>query len=145
MSFLSQYYSVLCTNHMRRVYIAAMVIVGAWGTTVVLMSFMFCIPLQGFWDHRVPAKCFSQQISFYAFGACNIVTDIIIFVLPLPAIFKLKLPRSQRYYLLGIFSIGFLYVPTPLLFFSFVGREGNMTYRNLLPASWLFQVYAFDT
>ncbi|GKT41711.1 satratoxin biosynthesis SC1 cluster protein 4 [Colletotrichum spaethianum] len=108
MSFLLQYYRVLCTKFMRKLYIAAMVFIGSWGFSVLVMSFVFCVPLEGFWDHRVPAKCFGQQVLFYVFGACSIVTDIIILLLPLPALFKLQIPRSQKLYLLAIFSLGFL-------------------------------------
>lgn len=108
MAFLLQYYRVLSTSRMRKIYIGAMVFVAAWGVAVVVMSLFFCVPISGFWDHSIPAKCLSQQILYYVFGACSILTDVVIFVLPLPAILKLQLPRSQKWYLLGIFGLGFL-------------------------------------
>lgn len=108
MAFLLQYYRVLVTHYMKKYYIAAMIFVGAWGLSVVIISFIWCIPLEGFWDRSVPAKCLPQQVLFYLFGACSIATDILIFLLPLPALIQLKLPRTQKLYLLGIFSLGFL-------------------------------------
>ncbi|TQN68617.1 Satratoxin biosynthesis SC1 cluster protein 4 [Colletotrichum shisoi] len=136
MSFLLQYYRVLCTTHMRKVYIVAMVIVGSWGTSVVVMSFVFCIPLEGFWDHRVPAKCLGQQVLFYAFGACSIATDVIIFLLPMPALFTLKIPRSQKLYLLGIFSLGFLIVAISVIRLQFLKIQPDFTWYNVEPAMW---------
>ncbi|GJD00751.1 hypothetical protein ColKHC_09576 [Colletotrichum higginsianum] len=81
-------------------YVAAMVLVASSGIGVVVTCFVFCVPLDGFWDQRVPARCLSQQVIFYVFGAGTIVTDIVIFLLPLPALSKLQIPRSQRFYLL---------------------------------------------
>ncbi|GKT64786.1 integral membrane protein [Colletotrichum tofieldiae] len=136
MSFLLQYYRVLCTTHMRKLYIAAMVIVGSWGVSVVVMSFVFCVPLDGFWDPRIPAKCFGQQVLFYVFGACSIVTDVIIFLLPLPALFKLKIPHSQKLYLLGIFSLGFFIVAISVIRLQFLKIRPDFTWWNVEPAMW---------
>ncbi|KAL0935071.1 uncharacterized protein CTRU02_209662 [Colletotrichum truncatum] len=136
MSFLLQYYRVLATNFMRKIYIAGMVLVAAWGVSVVIMSFAFCIPIQGFWDHTIPAKCLSQEILYYVFGACSIITDIIIFVLPLPALLKLQLPQSQKLYLLGIFSLGFFIVAISVFRLSFLKLKPDFTYWNVVPALW---------
>lgn len=39
-----------------------------------------------------------------------ISTDLLIFIVPIPAIWPLKLPRRQKVVLVGIFTIGFLSV-----------------------------------
>ncbi|OLN80990.1 hypothetical protein CCHL11_10219 [Colletotrichum chlorophyti] len=136
MSFLLQYYRVLVTKHMRKVYFAAMFFIGIWGLSVVIMSFTFCVPLEGFWDRRIPAKCVSQQALFYVFGACSIATDIIIFILPLPALYKLKLPRSQKLYLLAIFSLGFFIVAISVFRLQFLTIKPDFTMGNVQPALW---------
>ncbi|KZL70648.1 integral membrane protein, partial [Colletotrichum incanum] len=136
MSFLLQYYRVLCTPHMRKLYIVAMVLVGSWGFSVVTMSFVFCVPLEGFWDPRIPAKCLGQQVLFYVFGACSIATDVIIFLLPLPALFKLKIPHSQKLYLLGIFSLGFFIVAISVIRLQFLKIRPDFTWWNVEPAMW---------
>ncbi|TDZ68085.1 Satratoxin biosynthesis SC1 cluster protein 4 [Colletotrichum trifolii] len=136
MSFLLQYYRVLVTHHMRKWYVAAMVVVLAWGLSVLVMSLAFCVPIQGFWDHSIPAKCFSQHVLYYLFGACSIATDIIIFLLPLPALFKLQLPRSQKLYLLGIFSLGFFIVAISVFRLQFLQIRPDFTYGNVTPALW---------
>ncbi|EXF74152.1 hypothetical protein CFIO01_08783 [Colletotrichum fioriniae PJ7] len=136
MAFLLQYYRVLVTHYMKKYYIAAMIFVGAWGLSVVIISFIWCIPLEGFWDRSVPAKCLPQQVLFYLFGACSIVTDILIFLLPLPALIQLKLPRTQKLYLLGIFSLGFLIVGISVLRLQFLKIDPDFTYWNVEPAMW---------
>lgn len=47
---------------------------------------------------------------WYINAAGNIATDLAIFIMPLPALSKLQLGKKQKYMLLGIFSLGFLYV-----------------------------------
>jgi hypothetical protein len=42
----------------------------------------------------------------------NIATDLVIFALPIPVLWKLQLPNSQRYSLIAVFGFGFLYVHT---------------------------------
>ncbi|KXH67873.1 hypothetical protein CSAL01_01699 [Colletotrichum salicis] len=135
-AFLLQYYRVLVTHYMKKYYIAAMVFVGVWGLSVVMASFLWCIPLAGLWDRSVPAKCLPQQVLFYLFGACSIVTDVLIFLLPLPALIQLKLPRTQKLYLLGIFSLGFLIVGISVLRLQFLGINPDFTYWNVDPAMW---------
>ncbi|KAF6838595.1 hypothetical protein CPLU01_02396 [Colletotrichum plurivorum] len=136
MAFLLQYYRVLVTHFMRKYYIAAMVLVLSWGISVFVMSIFFCVPIQGFWDHSIPAKCLSQQVLYYVFGACSIITDVIIFILPLPAIFKLQLPRSQKLYLLGIFSLGFFIVAISVFRLQFLTIKPDFSYWNVTPALW---------
>jgi rhodopsin domain-containing protein len=107
-TFLLQYYRVLAVQNMRKWYTAAIVIVGAWGVSQLLIAFMMCRPIQGFWDKTVSAKCIPQYPQFYINAAGNIATDIAVFCLPFPVISHLKLAKRQKYLLLGVFSLGFL-------------------------------------
>ncbi|CCF45688.1 hypothetical protein CH063_03675 [Colletotrichum higginsianum] len=136
MSFLLQYHRVLCTPRMQGLYAAAMVLVASSGIGVVVTCFVFCVPLDGFWDQRVPARCLSQQVIFYVFGAGTIVTDIVIFLLPLPALSKLQIPRSQRFYLLGIFSLGFFIVGISVVRLQFLKIQPDFTWWNVDPGLW---------
>lgn len=54
-------------------------------------------------------KCLPQIPVWYFTGSMSIITDFVIFLIPLPAIFKLKIPnKKQKAILLLIFSLGFL-------------------------------------
>lgn len=108
MTFLLQYYRVLAVQRMRMVYIAAIVIVGAWGLSQVLIGILMCRPIQGFWDPSVEASCIPNQPQFYINAAGNIATDVAVFLLPMPVIKHLNLPKTQKLLLVGVFSLGFL-------------------------------------
>lgn len=108
MTFLLQYNRILAVQSMHRVIIAAMVIIGGWSISQIFVGIFVCTPVQGFWDMTVEAKCIPNIPQWYINAAGNIITDVAIFVLPLPAIGKLNLAKPQKLLLLGIFCLGFL-------------------------------------
>lgn len=108
MTFLLQYYRVLAVQRMRTIYIIAIVVVGAWAFAQVLIMLLICRPIQGLWDKTVPADCMPNSPQIYVNAGGNIITDIIIFLLPMPAIKQLNLKRPQKIILFFIFSLGFL-------------------------------------
>lgn len=108
MTFLFQYYRVLAVQHMRNVYIASMVVVGGWGLSQVLVGIFSCNPVAGFWDASLQATCIPNIPQWYINAAGNIITDVVVFALPLPAIWKLQLARPSKIMLMVIFSLGFL-------------------------------------
>jgi len=108
LSFLFGYYRVLAVQHMRIVYIVAIVIVGGWSLSQVLVGIFICTPVHGFWDKTIAAKCIPNIPQWYINAAGNIITDVAVFLLPLPAIWRLTLAKQQKILLLGIFCLGFL-------------------------------------
>jgi hypothetical protein len=108
LAFLFQYYRVLAVQNMRVVYIVAMVVVGGWALSQVLVGIFICTPVHGFWDATANAKCIPNIPQWYINAAGNIITDVAVFALPLPALWKLQMPKQQRHLLVGIFSLGFL-------------------------------------
>jgi rhodopsin domain-containing protein len=110
MTFLFQYWRVLslAVQRYRKVMIAATVIVFCWSVSQILLLMMVCIPIAAFWDRTVEGHCIPSYPTWYINGAGNIITDIIVLVLPLPIVGKLSLARGQKIILLGIFCLGFL-------------------------------------
>lgn len=69
--------------------------------------FFQCFPLKGFWDKSVPARCgVNDYLFFYGNSIPNIITDFALLGLPLPCIWKLKVQRSQKFILSGMFILG---------------------------------------
>lgn len=106
--FLFGYYRVLGVQHMRMVYIVAIVIVGGWSLSQVFVGIFICTPVQGFWDTTIESKCIPNIPQWYINAAGNIITDVAVFLLPLPAIWGLTLAKRQKALLMGIFCLGFL-------------------------------------
>lgn len=103
--------------------------------------------------------------SWYVNAAGNILTDLIIFSLPIPFVWKLDMPCSQRLSLLAVFCLGFLWVQHHLLVIhkhyfvlcpvpctdhenstcvisvvriEFLNLGSDPTYNNIAPAGWSF-------
>ncbi|KAH6971440.1 hypothetical protein BKA56DRAFT_594324 [Ilyonectria sp. MPI-CAGE-AT-0026] len=139
MTFLLNYYRLLSVSKMRGMCIAAIVVILLWGLAHGILVFLLCIPIQGWWDKSIDAKCLpdDQQVHWWYFnGAFNIFSDLCIILLPLPDLWKLNLPRSQKVYLMGIFCIGFLIVAISIMRIRWLHPEPDVTWWNVEPALW---------
>lgn len=72
------------------------------------MSVFDCRPIEGFWKLNIPSVCVPSLPMWYVNAAGNIATDVIIFALPIPVVWKLQMPRTQRLSLVGVFCLGFV-------------------------------------
>ncbi|KAG8360559.1 hypothetical protein FVEN_g2188 [Fusarium venenatum] len=96
-----------------------------------------CIPLEAFWDPRIKGRCFKDQtLMWYINGIMHIVVDFAIIVMPLPIVWKLKLPLSQKLWLSGIFGLGFFTIAISILRLQWLTPEKDFTWWNVTAASW---------
>ena len=72
---------------------------------VVLVEIFQCIPVHALWDFG-PGRCINLKGFFIGTGVLNTITDAIILVLPLPLIWTLRIDRTQRLALSGVFLLG---------------------------------------
>lgn len=110
-TFLLQYYRILGTGKMRRIITYASVFVGLWAISQLLVATFNCSPIPKFWLSDLPGTCIPNLPFWHINAAGNIITDVIIFVLPLPALGRLNLRRGQKYALIGVFCLGFFVRP----------------------------------
>lgn len=95
----------------RYVYTSIVVVIGAWCMAMILQCFFLCRPLAGFWDKTLPGvKCLPELSTWLGGAIGNILTDLLVFALPIPMLSKLNLPGAQKAILLGVFSLGFMSV-----------------------------------
>lgn len=92
---------------MRKAVIVAFVIVGLWSVSQLLVVIFTCSPIEKFWNSDLPGTCIPNLPFWYINAAGNIVTDIIVFLLPLPSLTRLNLRKGQKLGLIGVFSLGF--------------------------------------
>ncbi|KAL2835487.1 hypothetical protein BJY01DRAFT_252611 [Aspergillus pseudoustus] len=70
-----------------------------------------CVPTSYFWTQWVdPLNGGHCRINLYLFylwnGVANLFTDVIILCLPMPIVWRLQMPRSQKWAISGIFLLG---------------------------------------
>jgi hypothetical protein len=91
-----------------RLLLAAIAVIGLW---MVLSSFLFCIPVEAFWETRISTReCLPQQV-WYLNAALQITTDVVIVVFPMPVLGRLRVSKRERAAMVVVFGVGVLYPP----------------------------------
>lgn len=80
--------------------------VALWLLTITLMLALVCRPLPAYWDSTVKGKCIDLVAFTYFTNITNLVTDVVIFLLPVPVIVRLHVTLARKLALLGVFMIG---------------------------------------
>lgn len=89
----------------------AIIFIGLWVLGTILAGCLICRPFPMNWDPTIPGGyCGDQVLSFTVTGVLNLLTDVMVLVLPMPYLAKLQMRLYKKLVLLGVFSIGFLYV-----------------------------------
>ncbi|KAI1843182.1 hypothetical protein JX265_009922 [Neoarthrinium moseri] len=136
MTFLAQYYRVLSIRKMRLTLQIAMAVVGAWSLSQVFVGIFICQPIAKFWNDSLDGHCIPNLPQWYVNAAGNIATDVAVFVLPLPVLGHLHLPKQQKLILLGIFSLGFFTVAISIIRIKYLQLFADLTYENTDSSCW---------
>ncbi|KAJ2900399.1 hypothetical protein MKZ38_002456 [Zalerion maritima] len=79
----------------------------------IFFSLIFaCDPIAMSWDVAIPGECINRTALYIATAVANIVSDLIILVLPVKVIIGLRITRQQKMGLLALFVIGSLTLVT---------------------------------
>ena len=89
-------------------YIVGAIVLGH-GIGVLLAAIFQCSPIAYTWDRTiVGGSCFNQEAFYRYVSPPNILTDVLILVMPLPYVWKLHTRVGQKVALTGIFLLGSL-------------------------------------
>lgn len=108
MSILLQYRRIFSGPVMQKLTAIGLVFEGCWSVTLSVLLPNVCNPVSSFWDPAVPGTCLNQLAIWYVMASVNLVTDFVVFSMPLPVIKNLQLPKKQKVMLMGVFCLGFL-------------------------------------
>ncbi|PYH49451.1 uncharacterized protein BP01DRAFT_379019 [Aspergillus saccharolyticus JOP 1030-1] len=115
-------------------------IVILWCFGCCLIGAVTCLPFRKLWEPTLPGGCINLAQFYYGLQIPNILTDAIILVLPMKAVWELQISRSQKVMLSGIFLIG-----TTTLAFDIVRlvvmiqlskSGGDITYDQVPASVW---------
>lgn len=86
-------------------YVLAIAILGAstWGVFGIIF---LCNPVETYWDVGVDGRCMNTERHFQSTSIVGIIIDWAIWILPMPIVGKLKLPRHQKWGLWVVFGLG---------------------------------------
>ncbi|KAH9434614.1 hypothetical protein MCOR02_006609 [Pyricularia oryzae] len=136
-SFLLQYYRVLATTKaMKRLYMGFFIAIVFVYIVFLFLAIFPCIPISDFWSFSDSPNCLPNLPSFYAQAVTNIVSDLAIFFLPLPALWKLHINGPQKLVLLSIFSLGLFACIISIIRLTFLADSPDITWDNASASAW---------
>jgi hypothetical protein len=114
LGILAFYHRVFAVPFFRKVVLATATFIVAWGIGITVTLALVCRPIEAFWDADVKGTCLHLVEFTYFTNISNLITDIWIFLLPVPVIWHLQLQTKRKLLLCFIFSIGLAYVQSPM-------------------------------
>ncbi|KAG6361009.1 hypothetical protein INS49_009228 [Diaporthe citri] len=110
-----------------------------YGIASVFATIFFCVPVSGFWNPSPTDKCISKQGLWLTHSAINVVTDVIIFLIPVKTVLKLNMNMRQKIAVIGVFCIGIIVCLITMLRLDSiitVARTSDVTRDNVRVAVW---------
>ena len=105
-SFLFQYRRIFQDKRTRLVCLYLLIFLALWGVTQEVLVGFACNPVSIFIPSQA-SVCIDSLTVWYLTSVMNIVTDFIVFLVPLPAIRGLQLQRKQKVLVTSVFCLGF--------------------------------------
>ncbi|TVY64161.1 Satratoxin biosynthesis SC1 cluster protein [Lachnellula suecica] len=137
-SLLMMYYRIFRFPYFKRWAFIIGIFVGLWAVTVTFLFIFICVPVQKLWYPDIPGHCINQVGTWIANATSTIVSDLAILVLPIPQVWKLKLRRSEKIALTGVFGLGFFIVFASVYRFTvlFTYSSADPTYTLAPTVGW---------
>ncbi|KJZ76508.1 hypothetical protein HIM_04237 [Hirsutella minnesotensis 3608] len=109
-SILITYYRIFQPEIWLRIctYIFLFIMLMSYWFTVPL-SFYYCMPRPNTgdpWDIWILLNCANMNSPGLVQAGFNIAADVAIFILPLPVVFKLRMPLAKKCYTIAVFATG---------------------------------------
>ncbi|KAF1940627.1 hypothetical protein EJ02DRAFT_435494 [Clathrospora elynae] len=120
---------------------ASMFLVVGYNIALVFPLIFACTPFKRNWDiTTTDGSCIDRTPLYMATAVLNMITDILLLVLPIPMIVKLQMPRAQKAGLICIFGVGSLTCITSgvrlALLFTML-KTIDQTWAIVLPGIWI--------
>ncbi|EXK24245.1 hypothetical protein FOMG_19017 [Fusarium oxysporum f. sp. melonis 26406] len=105
-AFLLQYRRIFKVMWIRKVALGVIAFSVTWNTLQSILCSLACVPIALFAPSR-RHRCINTLPVWLTAAVTNIITDFIVFALPLPVIKSLHLPTKQKILLSGVVCLGF--------------------------------------
>src|SRR6266487_2297629 len=105
-SILLLYFRIFVTPKFRRVCIGVLTYVTCFAISAIIATALECAPVRRVYDRSVSGTCINLTAFWYTVAVSNILTDIVILLLPMPVIQTLRLPFTHKCGLMVVFALG---------------------------------------
>ncbi|KUI72444.1 hypothetical protein VM1G_07440 [Cytospora mali] len=118
---------------------ATIVLVALWGLAMFLANLLTCRPISGNWGAftAAPAEamkgaiCVNPVPRYWTSGVLDVFTDVVIFILPQPLVWRLQMSTSKKVGVSAIFSVGAFVIAigaVKIAFFVEAGKAAAHSY-----------------
>ena len=87
------------------------IIVFCWMVGTLFTQIFNCNPIQGAWNVEIGATCIDPVKFYHGNAISNLLTDVIILLLPMPLVWRLQMTFKRKVALSGVVLLGSLWVP----------------------------------
>ncbi|KAJ5372549.1 hypothetical protein N7517_004555 [Penicillium concentricum] len=121
------------------ILMAFLALFGLWTT---LSGFVYCVPVHDFWNPSQEVRkkhCLPDAPTWFTNAGIQTFTDLMIVAMPMPLLWKLQLPKRQKWGILVVFSLGICIVATSagrLYQLNIMVSGGDFTEANAQAALW---------
>ncbi|KAK5991669.1 hypothetical protein PT974_07702 [Cladobotryum mycophilum] len=106
LSILCFYLSIFTTPKFRIAVYVVMGLTAAHFAVVVLRAFLLCRPVAFNWDKSITGTCGDRVKAYLATCVLNLLIDLSVVALPMPALWSLKMPLKKKLAVSGILGLG---------------------------------------
>lgn len=105
-SILLLYYKLFPTRKMRAMVKFMMVVLVLITIATIAGTSLVCRPFSANWDGSIPGNCGNKKVLYIWASFPNIVTDVILLLLPMPVLWSLNVSQRLKVGLTITFAVG---------------------------------------
>ncbi|KAK6443391.1 hypothetical protein LTR95_000217 [Oleoguttula sp. CCFEE 5521] len=108
LSILSQYRRVFASHSasFKWQINILMAVVVAWGVAIIITAMLLCQPIAKLWNPSLPGTCINLSQFYYGIQIPNILTDLLIIIVPIKEALTLDLTRKLKIGAIIMFLLG---------------------------------------
>lgn len=80
----------------------------SWAVPTIVINFLICRPFSANWEPGETARCGNRMALFMSVTGLNLVSDILVVIMPLPHLYRLRLPKNTKVGLAIVMNLGIL-------------------------------------
>ncbi|KAK1979137.1 hypothetical protein LZ30DRAFT_783676 [Colletotrichum cereale] len=137
MSFAVLYLRLLPDEVYRRINKFLILLLLAEGIEETAVVIFRCAPIHRAWTPTVPGKCLDLTIFYYSAFVIKMMTDLVLFIQPIPTIWKLQLRVAKRIGVIFMLSLGLLACVISIIRVTYINAfDRDVTFLVVDPLLW---------
>ncbi|KAK1457738.1 hypothetical protein CMEL01_15721 [Colletotrichum melonis] len=114
-SLLTAYLNISPQRWYRNAILTAIAMVAAYTVIIASLLLFHCQPIRTNWDPYTSGTCLNSAVLYMAIAVSNIVSDVVLFIIPIPMVFRLQMRPAVKVGAVLMFGIGSITVTTSVV------------------------------